>query len=304
MARHGIWAIGLCFSTGCLWHTTAPQEAQLPPPAPPAKLVRAEPPPLKEIAPYTIRPASAIEPPPPEAVGAVEVPKPVETPPPSLPPLPKEKPLLAALRQVLENHPEEAARELAKHGAKRERLLALLKLTADVSEGDLEKLLPGEAAALLDHLREVGRAVSRRAPLELRRLAYCRSIRGFGQYEAAGAPSFAAGAEGQPGEAVQVYAEVANFGSKASADGHETRISASVEVRGKDGQRLAAVPLGDCADRCGSPRQDYFLNCRFHVPAGMKPGDHVLVVTVKDATEGKPREAQATLPFKVVTPGR
>ena len=306
----GFWGLGLCFATGCLYHSTTggdavPQVraiAEQPPP-----LDRPEPPPVlpEKIAPYKVRPASAIEPPPQEAPpaatpSAVPVPRFVELPPPEMPP--KDKPLVAAMRQMLLRHPEAAARELGKAGAKRERLLALLKLTTGVSEDQIDRLPPGEAAQLLDHLRLTSQALARRAPLELRKTAYCRSICGFGQFEPAGpAPSFQAGAEGQPGEAVQVYAEVANFSSRCADAGHETCLAASLEIRGKDGQRLATLPLGSCADHCRSRRQDYFLNCRFHVPAGLKPGDHVLWVTVRDATPGgKPREARSSLPFRVV----
>lgn len=285
---------GLGLSTGCLWHSTAPEGGSKPlQPLPP--LVRAEVPPVIEPKPYKpdVRPALSLE----VEEKKPDPPQPELPPPPSMPPLPKDKPLVAAFRHVLEKHPEEAARELEKAGAKRERLLALLKLTAGVSEGEIEKLPPGEAAALLDHLREMSRAVSKHAPLELKRLAYCRSIRGFGQYEAASSPSYEAG------EAVQVYAEVANFGSRAMKDGHETRLAATVEVRSAEGKRVGAVPLGECLDKCGSLRQDYFLNCRFQVPAGLAAGEYVLWVTVKDATEGKPREAKASLPFKVSAKG-
>ena len=46
--------------------------------------------------------------------------------------------------------------------------------------------------------------------------------------------------------------------------------------------------LDPCIDRSQSPRQDYFLNFQFHVPAGLPPGLYTLLVTVKDVTPAAP----------------
>jgi len=202
--------------------------------------------------------------PPPEMLVAVR--KIVEPPPPFMPPLPKDKPLVAAMRQVLEKHPEEAARELEKHGPSATACLPA-QVTANVSEDDIDRLPPVEAAALLDHLRDMSRAVSKRAPLELRRLAYCRSIAATVR-RGGGLAARRRGAEAQPGEAVQVYARWRPSAARRrrratnAADGPRWRCGARTGG-GSGWRRCWGVPWTGAVAAAG-----LLLNCRFHVPAG------------------------------------
>ncbi len=288
--------LALCLQAGCLYHATAPAD-EVPQPPQPVKVV--------EIP--AARSAASLEPPPsPDKPDRVEIgpagpagPGPLG----SLLPLPAvaekklppDHPLVAALRGVLDRRPEDARKALERLPAPdRERLLAFLELTANVGEGEIGKLSPKKAEALLAHVSDVGRGLKERAPLQLRSVRYCRGIKGFGQYEPAGdAPSFRAA------ERVQVYAEVRHFRSTEQGGSHETRLSATLEVRGSGGEAVATVPLGACSDHSLSPRNDYFLNCQFHVPPGLAPGEYVLWLTVRDLGAGKPREAKSSLAFRV-----
>jgi hypothetical protein len=61
-------------------------------------------------------------------------------------------------------------------------------------------------------------------------------------------------------------------------------------------------------DLSQTPRQDYFLNFQFHVPAKLEPGLYVLRVTVEDVTPAAganraERTAERTLDFRVGPPG-
>lgn len=315
-------AVGLGLTTGCLYHTTTgssdpaapPPQTVVPPPAavadagpvarpesvrgalaapeapePPAK-VRAKGESSVEMGPASPLLPPLIPPPPPAAPAPA-------TPPPERP--------LVELLSLLEKEPEKASRELKRlDPAHRERVLALLKLTARASQGGIEKLPAEEAACLLEQLRHVCKELCRRAPLQLRKVAFCRSVKGFGQYEPAGAsPQFRAGEDGQPGERVQVYAEVHHFRSRPCRAGHETKLDASLEVLDAGGKRVARVPLGTCSDCSQSPRHDYFLNCQFHVPAGLKPGKYTLRLKVRDLAPGDgPRQARAALELRVAAP--
>ena len=229
-------------------------------------------------------PTIVVTPSPPRAAPAKEPRKPAPADPPAPTPV-KESPLLTALRLVLEKHPNEARRLLEKYDKPdRDQLLALLRLTADVSSGDLP---PGEAEELLEQLHHLTCHLSCCAPLTLGKVCFCRKIESFGQYHAVdGGPEFQAGCEGRPGERVQVYAEVRNFSSRLHKGQYETLLTSSLEIYdghcppGGKCRPVVTMNLGTCIDRSQTARQDYFLNFQFHVPARLPPGLYTLRVTV------------------------
>jgi hypothetical protein len=294
--QNGGLCLGLLLPSGCLYHATAPVE--LPQNTQAVQVVQ---PPAARIA-ASLEP----QPTPPQVEMGPALSSPPQLPAISLPaapepPAPPEAPLVTAWRKVLEHRPGEAERALRRvSDPRRSQVLSLMKLTAVVGEGEMEQMSPGEAEALLEGLQSVEEGLKERASLQLRSVRYCRGIKGFGQYEPAGeAPAFRAGASGHHGERVQVYAEVRRFRSKEVDGQHETRLSAAAEVRSRDGKTVARIPLGACKDCSRSQRTDYFLNCQMHVPAGLEPGEYILWLTVRDLTDGKGREARASLPFHV-----
>jgi hypothetical protein len=236
-------------------------------------------------------------------------PQPSPTPPSPVPPPPlsptaveKLPPVAAALRAVMNKHPEQAARELeGVDTPRRDRLLALLRLAVDLEEQSLDRLSPAEVDATLEHLHALSRQLRPRAPLKIQTACLCQTIQGFGQYERIAADhAYSTGSAGKSGGRVQVYAEVSNFASKPVSEGrHETSLSTALEVEDASGKVVSTMNLGTCADQSQSPRSDYYLNFQFHVPASLEPGDYTLRIIVKDITAGAPREARTTLPLKI-----
>jgi hypothetical protein len=228
------------------------------------------------------------------------------------PPKPaKDPPILAALRLALEKHPDEARLVLEKSATPdRDLILALLRLTAGVDKGALPELPSEEVEKTLEHLEALTEHLRKRAPLSLGKVCFCRKIENFGQYDPVKSEhSFQAGCDGLPGERVQVYAEVRNFGSHPRDGYYETVLTSALEIRDAQGQPMVTMSLGTCTDRSHTPRQDYFLNFQFHVPRRLPPGLYTLWVTVKDVTPagaGQPickRVAKRSLDFKVCPPG-
>jgi hypothetical protein len=223
-----------------------------------------------------------------------------------------EAPLVAALRCALQKSPNEAATWLERYEpAQRDRLLALLRLIVGLSEGDLDRLSPQDLAGMLDQLGELLQALRQRAPLTLDKVCFCRKISGFGRYDSLPVGHvFQAGLSGQPGERVQVYAEVRNFRSRQTNGQFETVLGSVLELHNERGACVVQFNLGSCTDRSQTPRQDYFLNFQAHVPAKLPPGLYTLWVIVKDVTpsaEGAPaqaRVARRSLDFRVVAPGQ
>jgi hypothetical protein len=231
-------------------------------------------------------------------------------PPTEPPPAPRpDAPLVAALRCVLNKHPDQARQVLEKDGrSDRELLLGLLRLAGSLSEGEIEGLSPEEVAVTLEHLHVLAQRLRPRASLQLERMCFCRRIESFGQYDPLPiSHAFQAGSAGRPGERVQVYVEVRNFDSAARQNHFETKLNSALEIIDEQRRRVVVMNLGTCTDVSQTPRQDYFLNFQFHVPAGMPPGLYTLWVTVKDETPAGPghkvRVARQSLDFRVGPPG-
>ncbi len=216
-----------------------------------------------------------------------------------------ETPLVAALRCALEKHPEEAQRLLEQYDKQdRELLLALLRLTAEVGEGELQNLSAEAASRTLEQLSTIINSLKKKAPLTLEKVCFCKKIQGFGRYTRCPQNhQFQAGSGNQPGERVQVYAEVRNFTCKQVEQQYETVLESRLVICDAERNELAKIDLGRCEDRSLTPRQDYFLNFQLHIPPKLAPGLYTLWLYVKDVTTEPARETSCSLDFRVVAPG-
>jgi hypothetical protein len=219
-----------------------------------------------------------------------------------------EEPLVAALRCYLDRRPAEAVELLkACDRADQEALLCLLPLAVRLSEGSLDRARPEEMAEMVDGLRGVETSLEKRAALEIQHLCFCRQVRAFGDYEpiADGQAAFEAGGGGQPGELIQVYAEVRNFASEAQGPFQVTRLASWAEVRDyAHGKTVKRVDFDVYTDRCRSPRQDYFIRYSFRVPPDLPPGPYTLWIFVKDVLAQPARPpAGKSLDFRVIASG-
>jgi hypothetical protein len=331
-ARLG-WLVVLgscCLSVGCLFHR--PAEWGVPPEqtveGPPAEQ---KPPPTAQRpiqSDYQVRPVlpvarlSASVDPPVERVKLEIKPAPSLRERPSAEPLPlPEGEAIRALRGTLDKQTPQAQRLFQQSGKDdRERFLALLE-DRERLRGLLEKLSPEQAARIEKQLDELSQQLRQLKPPELKlgEVCFCRTIENFGRYERLPVHhAFEAGSDDQPGERVQVYVEVRNFTSTRQQDHYETRLNSSLEVfalplprdekQPGPARPVMRMDLGTCTDTSQTPRQDYFLNFQFHIPARLQEGLYTLRITVKDM--GPPpgqkpttRMAQRTLDFRVRAPG-
>jgi hypothetical protein len=322
-----VWAsaLGALLPVGCLFHGAGSAELPAPGPESGPRLANDQVPvemsfgnrsPYFAHPPETALPATvarvrlemqAAPPPPPEQPAVI-----VGTAPAPAKPTPPDAPLVAALRCALERNSNEAALWLQRYEpAQREQLLALLRLLAGLSDNNLDRLTPQELAHALDQLAGIVHVLRQRAPLTLDKVCFCRKISGFGRYDALPAShAFQAGIAAQPGERVQVYAEVRNFRSRFHNGQFETVLGSVLEFHNERGACVVRFNPGTCTDRSQTPRHDYFLNIQVHVPAKLPPGLYTLWVIVKDVTPStdgahvKPRLARRSLDFRVVAPGQ
>jgi hypothetical protein len=183
----------------------------------------------------------------------------------------------------------------------RDMVLTLLTIAARVHDNELEKAGPQESDRWLVQLRHLSAALRGRAPLVLNKLCFCRAIEGFGAYDAV-----AADHAFQAGELVYAYVEVRNFLSQCTPDPrglvHEIDLAGTLEIL--DFHRDVVYHKEfTVADRSLTPRQDYFINYPFSIPA-MPAGPYTLRVTLRDgsvSTGGIARMARQTLDFRVTS---
>jgi hypothetical protein len=272
--------------TSVLPETATPEPT--PPPRPPEPIVE---PPIPQIQMKPVEPAPEPAPIPVSAPVVAPAPTSAATP---------EPPAILALRGHLGGD-EKAVREALQDldETDRKALSILLPVVASIGQGELAKELP----TVLQQLELLADSLRVRAPLTLGKVCFCRGIEGYGVYDpvatsADGIPVFLSGADGRPGERVQVYVELRNFTTRKVGAYYETRLAGTLEIisevagqRVSAGQAAVRINRPAQADQSLSPRQDYFLNFQFNIPPRLPPGVYTLRVKVRDelAPQGKPQ---------------
>jgi hypothetical protein len=230
-----------------------------------------------------------------------------------------DEPLVVALRAYLHKRSPDALAAIG-HYAKpnQDMLLVALPLVARLTEGDIDRVSPREAAELADLLQGVEDRLRQRAALRVEKMLFCRKIDDFGDYVARepvnGLVTFEGGAGDQVGEPVQVYVELRNVANKQEGEYYETRLAGAIELIDFEGRSAYRRDFAPKLHRGQSPRHDFFVECSFSVPRKVPPGRYTLRVEVRDIT-GLPtdqasgrltppthRVAHQTLDLQVIAP--
>ncbi len=170
------------------------------------------------------------------------------------------------------------------------------------------------------HLQDGLAALSALGPLQLRNVALCTKVNGFGDFVDCSSGGL------DPGQPVLLYVEVENFTSEvisasasASTSGEDTwaRNLARREGRGQsnppryatelharyeilDAQQRTivsrALPVG--GDVCRNRRRDYYISYVLYMPENIVPGAYTLELTVEDKKGGKFGSAVVDLQIK------
>jgi hypothetical protein len=302
------WSVGLtaCLLAGCLRGTVAPQTQPqtLPSETPPRgrqESSEAPAPTDQRMSDYLLSPAPAVKPDTPLAALPVKAElrikedsppaRPADPPEPRMeiqptPPPRPDAPSVCALRALLEHRSEEEVSEHLKRcdPLTRETMRGLLDSVAQLERsGGITHLAPDRLAAWMDRLNALTLPLRPRAQLMLDRVCFCNCIESFGKYQTRplNPPCF------QPGEEARVYVQVRNFASQQQGDLHKTVLKARLEIfdesnRGTPFYRANIKSQPDCSR---TPRQDFFVYIRFHVPQSCPPGSYTMWVTVEDWTD-------------------
>jgi len=144
---------------------------------------------------------------------------------------------------------------------------------------------PTERAAITAaQFQAAARHLQTTAKLELKNVAFCHRIDGFGSFERFQRDEF------QAGVPVLIYAEVRNFGSEPTVDGqYRTILRSSVEIVRVGAQNAVAdrMSFDPTEDRSRSQRTDFYNSYKINLPPNLSPGPYLLRLTVEDETTGK-----------------
>jgi hypothetical protein len=258
--------------------------------------------PLQEDPPPLTAPSPAGDPPkpPPRTAASVTPPPPPEgkknTPP--------DEPLVVALRAYLQKRPADALAALGHYDkANQDMLLVALPFAVRLTQGNIDRITPDEAAKLADLLQGVEDHLRQRAALHIEKMLCCRQIDDFGDFvprePVNGTYTFEGGTGDQLGELVQVYVELRNVSSRRRGESYETRLAGSIKLLDIEGNTAYSRDFTPKPHRGQSPRHDFFVNCSFFVPRKVPPGRYMLCVEVRDITglDADPAGPQDTPPM-------
>lgn len=205
-----------------------------------------------------------------------------------------QSPIVDAVRLYLEKRPDEFREKLQSlQPAQREMLATLIPLTVRVGEGGLASTDPRDVAVVVDQLQNLLWALRPRAALVMDKFCFCQRIEKFGKFKPLKAkPSF------QPGEMVEVYAEIRNVSSqphRTEQGDFQTHLRSKLEIRNLEGRLLLAKPC-DKPDETLTPQHDYFQHYRLVIP-DVSPGSYVLSLEAEDVPTG--RRVKQKLEFQV-----
>lgn len=153
-------------------------------------------------------------------------------------------------------------------------------------------------ARVLPHVDEMRESLAPLADLTAPVFVLCRTVRGFGQYEALTSTTLATGRANE----FVTYLQISNFASRRSDDGQfESQFSLRTQVLSKAGETVLEYKDEAVIDRCRTRRQDCFIPRLIQLPATLGPGEYVVKVTIADKIGQKVTEARTTFKLAVRT---
>jgi hypothetical protein len=207
-------------------------------------------------------------------------------------------PLVCALRCFADNRPNDAVAWLERfEKPNQEILMRLLPLVVQLADCRLAQASPAQMSAAVAQLEAIQEPLRLKAEPALDKMCFCRRIDRFGVYDALpDMPEF------HPGEQVQVYVELKNFGSEYRDGKYVTALASTAEILdlNKKVVWFQAFPDRDRPDVSLTQRHDYFKNYRFCLPNKIESGEYILRLQVKDLTTQRSVHPR-TLDFRIGT---
>ena len=193
-----------------------------------------------------------------------------------------------ALRLIFRGEHQEAIKALKAYPeSTQEFFIRILPLLTQVARKSIDKMSSREIQIFLEQARALEDFLRTRSELLVSEMAYCKRIRGFGDYEALpDNHAFLAKTDNRPGDLVQLYVELKNFASKKTADGdYLTKLACSLELKDMQNNKVWSHTFDKAVTtlRRSTCVNDYHGNFSFYVPA-LPVGTYQLTFQVVDET--------------------
>lgn len=117
--------------------------------------------------------------------------------------------------------------------------------------------------------------------LEVRSVAFCTQVDGYGTFQKFAKNQFASDQD------VLLYCEIDNVAAEKVKLGYETQLQGSYEIRDNQGRLVADQDLPMEPEICSNHRRDYFIVYRIYMPSQLAPGNYELRLTIHDKKGGK-----------------
>jgi hypothetical protein len=117
--------------------------------------------------------------------------------------------------------------------------------------------------------------------LEVRSVAFCTQVDGYGTFQKFAKNQFASDQD------VLLYCEIDNVAAEKVKLGYETQLQGSYEIRDNQGRLVADQDLPMDPEICSNHRRDYFIVYRIYMPSQLAPGNYELRLTIHDKKGGK-----------------
>ncbi len=140
------------------------------------------------------------------------------------------------------------------------------------------------ATETITQLKVAVQRLQEKSKLQLRNVAFCQIVNGYGNYDRFQRDHFS------PGQKVLLYSEVENFRSELTSDGqYRTVLKSTVEIyrAGSGGGAVKEFEFAPTEDLCRNQRRDYFHVYEFTIPPGISLGPHLIKLTVEDQLNRK-----------------
>lgn len=147
------------------------------------------------------------------------------------------------------------------------------------------------ASGSLTHLDQARAKLAELATLQVRSLTFVESVGGYGEYTLHEEAKF------RPGESVTLYAEIENFTSESTKEGHRTRLGTSFEILDQNGKRVDSAQFPEVEDLCKTPRRDFHMQYTITLPTRIYADEYEIRLIVTD--EQSQKIGQASLPFEI-----
>jgi len=127
--------------------------------------------------------------------------------------------------------------------------------------------------------------------LEVRSLAFCTDVQGYGVLTKF--PNY----QFKPDQEILLYCELDNVLAEQVKAGFETQLQGTYEIIDPNGRRVADQLLPMEREICQNHRRDYFIIYHIFMPMQIAPGSYQMRVTIEDMKARK--FGQSTLDFQI-----